>query len=85
MNPHRCTFDSHCGIVAGGMLALMCSCGRWGMSGGGEWQVVPHELLPFACRVLTKMHYAANCLRACAIALAIGFVLAWLICPEAFR
>lgn len=86
MNTHRCTFDSHYGMVNGnGILALMCCCGRWGMFGGDFWQIVPQELLPFSCRALTRMHHAAGWLRNCAIALAIGFVLAWWLVPQAFQ
>lgn len=80
MNNHRHVFDSRYGYVSGrANPALMCRCGSFGMPGGGEWQAVPKELLPDALRFRSRMRRCGLHLRNCAIALAIGFVLAmWL-------
>lgn len=55
--PHVHVFDSQHGFVAGRRRqALLCRCGNWGMPGGGEWRVVPTELLPQACKTLSWFH-----------------------------
>jgi hypothetical protein len=82
---HHCSFDSKVGFVNGAVPAVMCKCGNWGMRGGGVWRVVPWDYLPFACRALSQMRRACRVLRACAIALAIGFLFAMWLVPGAFK
>lgn len=73
---HHCRFETEAGFVRGPIPAVMCKCGNWAMCGGGRWRIVPWNFLPFPCQVMTQMLRAARCLCVCAIALAIGFLVA---------
>ena len=79
---HRCVFDSRRGIVPGRAHWLLCDCGRWAEVGLGTALGVSDSSLPATCVILSRMHKAAHILSNCALALAVGILLALIICPE---